>query len=120
MFWKLKWKIVLCKKKENALMHFLMYRKMIRRNIALIFMWNGKRKMKGWECKGKWWCESLCGDVDGRKMRVGILKWRKRKEKWKEDMKRKNWIENEMKINGDGYGKNKLVEEKMGIGVELT
>lgn len=49
MFWKLKWKIVLCKKKENALMHFLMYRKMIRRNIALIFMWNGKRKMKGCE-----------------------------------------------------------------------
>jgi hypothetical protein len=25
-----------------------------------------------------------------------------------------------MKINGDGYGKNKLVEEKIGIGVELT
>jgi len=25
-----------------------------------------------------------------------------------------------MKINGDGYGKNKLVEEKMGIGVEFT
>lgn len=53
MFWKLKWKIVLCKKKENALMHFLIYRKMIRRNIALIFMWNGKRKMKGLECKCK-------------------------------------------------------------------
>lgn len=35
---------------------------------------------------------------------------------WKE----KNGSENEMKINGDGYGKNKLVEEKMGIGVEFT
>lgn len=44
MFWKLKWKIVLCKKKENALMHFLMYRKMIRRNFTLIFMWKWKKK----------------------------------------------------------------------------
>lgn len=35
-------------------------------------------------------------------------------------MKRKKGSENEMKINGDGYGKNKLVEEKMGIGVEFT
>ena len=25
-----------------------------------------------------------------------------------------------MKSDGDGYGKNKLVEEKMGIGVEWT
>jgi hypothetical protein len=25
-----------------------------------------------------------------------------------------------MKSDGDGYGKNKLVEEKMGIGVEFT
>lgn len=46
----------------------------------------------------------------------GFLEERKGKEKWKE----KNWIENEMKINGDGYGKNKLVEEKMGIGVAFT
>ena len=61
-----------------------------------------------------------CGDGDGMEMMVGILKWRKEKEKWKEDMKRKNWIKNEMKINGDGDGKNKLVEEKMGIWVELT
>lgn len=35
-------------------------------------------------------------------------------------MKRKNWIENEMKINGDGYGKNKWVRIEMGTGVELT
>ena len=40
----------------------------------------------------------------------GFLKGRKGKEKWKEDIKRKKWIENEMKIIGDGYGKNKLVE----------
>ena len=44
-------------------------------------------------------CEFLCGDEDGREMEVGILKGRKEKEKWKE------WTENEMKINGDGYGK---------------
>lgn len=30
----------------------------------------------------------------------------------------KEWNEIEMKNDGDGYGKNKLVEEKMGIGVE--
>ena len=35
-------------------------------------------------------------------------------------MKRKNEIKNEVKINEDGYGKNKLVEEKMGIGVAFT
>ena len=29
-------------------------------------------------------------------------------------------VENEMKINGDGYGENKLVEEKMWIEVEFT
>ena len=62
-------------------------------------------------------CESLCGDGDGKEMEVVFLEGRKEKEKWKEDMKWKKWIENEMKINGDGYGKNKLVEEKMGIGV---
>ena len=50
----------------------------------------------------------------------GFLEGRKGKEKWKEDMKRKNWIENEMKINGDGYGKNKLVEKEIRIGVEFT
>lgn len=40
------------------------------------------------------------------KWRVGFFEGRKEKEKWKE----KNEIKNEMKINGDGYGKNKLVE----------
>lgn len=43
----------------------------------------------------------------------GFLEGRNGKEKWKE------WTENEMKSDGDGYGKNKLVEEKMGVGVEL-
>ena len=42
----------------------------------------------------------------------GFLEGRKGKEKWKE------WTEDEMK--SDGYGKNKLVEEKIGIGVEWT
>ena len=46
----------------------------------------------------------------------GFLEGRNGKEKWKE----KNEIESEMKINGDGYGKNKLVEEKIGIMVEFT
>ena len=120
MFWRLKWKIVLCKKKENALMHFLEYRKMIRRNIALIFMWKWKRKMEGWECKDKF-CVSLCvGIGDGRKMRVGIFRGKKWKRKMERKMERMEWIENEMKINGDGYGKNKLVKEKIGIGVAFT
>ena len=43
-------------------------------------------------------------------MRWGFLEGRKEKEKWKEKWKEKNGSENEMKINGDGYGKNKLVE----------
>lgn len=63
-------------------------------------------------------CESLCGDRDGREMRVGILKWRKEKEKWKEKWKELNG--SEMKSDGNGYGKNKLVEEKMGIVVAFT
>lgn len=44
-----------------------------------------------------------------------------------EERKKKNgkkiWKElngSERKSDGDGYGKNKLVEEKMGIGVEFT
>ena len=81
-------------------------------------MWKWKKKNERMgivNIKNVW---VLSGDEDGREMRVGILKWRKEKEKWKEDMKR--GVENEIKINGDGYGKNKLVEEKMGIGVELT
>ena len=46
MFWKLKWKIILCKKKENALMHFLIYRKIIRK-ISLWFLCeNEKEKWK--------------------------------------------------------------------------
>ena len=49
----------------------------------------------------------LSGDENGREMRVGIFRGKKGKRK----MERKNWIENEMKINGDGYGKNKLVEK---------
>lgn len=54
---------------------------------------------------------SLCvGMRMVEKLGWGFLEGRKGKGKWKEDMKRKNWIENEMKINGDGYGKNKLVE----------
>lgn len=65
-------------------------------------------------------CESWVGMRMVWKCGWGFLDGRKGKEKWKEDMERKNWIENEMKINGDGYGKNKLVEEKMGIGVEWT
>lgn len=44
----------------------------------------------------------------------------KKKKNGKKIWKEKKWIENEKKINGDGYGKNKLVEEKMGIGVEFT
>ena len=61
----------------------------------------------------------LSGDEDGREMMVGIFRGKKGKRKngkkiWKE------WTENEMKINGDGYGKNRLVEEKMGIWVEFT
>ena len=66
--------------------------------------------MKGLGMVGKIMCESLCVDEDGREWRVGILKEGKGKEKWKENMKRKKGSENEMKINGDGYGKNKLVE----------
>lgn len=62
----------------------------------------------------------LNGDGNGRKMRVGIFRGKKGKRKMERKMERKNWIENEMKINGDGYGKNKLVEEKIGIGVEFT
>lgn len=58
----------------------------------------------------------LVWDEDGKEMWVGIFRGKKGKRK----MERKNWIENEMKINGDGYGKNKLVEEKMGIMVEFT
>lgn len=46
--------------------------------------WVGMRMVE------KWWC--------------GFLKGRKEKEKWKE------WTENEMKSDGDGYGKDKLVE----------
>lgn len=53
-----------------------------------------------------------------RKCGWGFLKGRKEKEKWKE--KWKEWNESEMKNDGDGYGKNKLVEEKMGIGVAFT
>ena len=53
-----------------------------------------------------------------RKCWWGFLEGRKGKEKWKE--KWKEWNESEMKNDGDGYGKNKLVEEKMGIGVEFT
>ena len=30
----------------------------------------------------------------------------------------KRGVENEIKINGDGYGKNKWVKEKIGIGVK--
>lgn len=74
--------------------------------------------MKWFGMVGKIMCESLCGDGDGREWGWGFLKGRKEKEKWKEDMKR--GVENEIKINGDGYGKNKLVEEKMGIVVEWT
>ena len=48
----------------------------------------------------------------------GFLEGRNEKEKWKE--KWKEWTENEMKSDGDGYGKNKLVEEKMGIMVAFT
>lgn len=58
----------------------------------------------------------LSGDEDGREMRVGIFRGKKGKRK----MERKNWIEDEMKINGDGYGKNKWVRMKMGIGVEFA
>ena len=81
MFWKLKWKIVLCKKKENALMHFLIYRKIIRRNIALIFMWKLKKeKWNDWSVKINCvWV--LSGDEDGRKMRVGIFRGKKGKRK---------------------------------------
>lgn len=52
-----------------------------------------------------------------RKCGWGFLK---KEEKKKKNRKKiwKEWTENEMKINGDGYGKNKLVEEKIGIGVE--
>ena len=81
-------------------------------------MWNGKRKngrIGNVNIKNVW---VLSGDEDGREMRVGIFRWKKRKKKnGKKIWKEKKWIENEMKINGDGYGKNKLVEEKMGIGV---
>ena len=62
----------------------------------------------------------LSGDEYGREMWVGIFRGKKGKRKMERKMERKNWIENEMKINGDGYGKNKLVEEKMGIMVEFT
>lgn len=65
-------------------------------------------------------CESWVGMRMVEKWEWGFLEGRKGKEKWKEDMKRKNWIENEMKINGDGYGKNKLVEKEIRIGVEFT
>lgn len=86
MFWKLKWKIVLCKKKENALMHFLIYRKMIRRNIALIFMWKWKKKnvrIGNVNIKNVW---VLSGDEDGREMRVWDF--------WKEEKKKKNGKKN--------------------------
>lgn len=49
----------------------------------------------------------------------GFLEGRKEKEKLKEDMKRKK-IGDAIKSDCDGYGKNKLVEEKMGIGVAFT
>lgn len=120
MFWKLKWKIVLCKKKENALMHFLIYRKIIRRNIALIFMWKWKKKngrMGIVNIKNVW---VLSGDEDGREMWVGIFRRRKEKEKWKEDMeKKKNGSEIEIKINGDGYGKINWWGWKWGLGLSL-
>lgn len=48
----------------------------------------------------------LSGDEDGMENEGGVFEGRK----WKRKMERKNWIENEMKINGDGDGKNKLVE----------
>ena len=63
-------------------------------------------------------CESWVGMGMVEKWWWGFLEGRKEKEKWKEDMKR--GVENEIKINGDGYGKNKWVEEEMGIGVAFT
>ena len=89
MFWKLKWKIVLCKKKENALMHFLIYRKMLRRNIALIFIWNGKSKMKGLGSVKINCVWVLSGDGNGREIGVGIFRWKKRKRKMERKIGRK-------------------------------
>lgn len=63
-------------------------------------------------------CESWVGMGMVEKWWWGFLEGRKEKEKWKE--KWKEWTENEMKSDGDGYGKNKLVEEKIGIWVEWT
>ena len=51
-------------------------------------------------------CESWVGMRMVEKWGWGFLEERNGKEKWKE----KNEIKNEMKINVDGYGKNKLVE----------
>ena len=60
----------------------------------------------------------LSRDGDGKEIGVGIFREGKEKEKWKE--KWKELTENEMKSDGDGYGKNKWVKEKMGTFVELT
>lgn len=77
-----------------------------------------KEKWKDVNCKDKL-CVSLCvGMGMVRKLWWGFFRGKKRKRKIERKMER--GVENEMKINGDGYGKNKLVEEKMGIGVELT
>ena len=118
IFWKLKWKIVLCKKKENALMHFLIYRKMIRRNIALIFMWKWKKK------NGRMWIVNvncvwvLSGDVDGRKMRVGIFRGKKGKRKM-ERRYGKNWMEVKGKLMGMVIVKINGWNEKSGLGWSL-
>ena len=66
-------------------------------------------------------CESLCGDGYGKEMCVGIFRGKKGKRKMERRYeKKKNGSEIEIKINGDVYGKNKLVEEEMRIGVEFT
>lgn len=52
-----------------------------------------------------------------RKCGWGFLEGRKGKGKMERKMERKK-IGDAIKSDGDGYGKNKLVEEKMGIGVE--
>lgn len=54
-------------------------------------------------------------DEDGREMRVGIFRGKKGKRERKYE-KKKNEIENEMKINGDGYGKINWWKKKWGLG----
>ena len=75
-----------------------------------------KEKWNDGNCKHKK-CVSLCvGMGMVVKWGWGFLEGRKEKEKMERKMERKNWIENEMKINGDGYDKKNWWKKKWGLG----